>query len=244
MMNNLTIERMNNRSTLPTNNNVLVVLDRHLEDLDILFDALLPDAIGYLIEQNEDAIDKITTLLAQTGAKKLAIVAHSAAGIVEIGSNPLDIQQLATRFALLREWCVEEILLYSCEVAKSDRGQQFIDQLRKVTGARIAAYAIEIGAISSGKNWELVADTGEVTVNSVFNSEIIAEYKGVLKAGYLDPNFGVSGKVITDFNGNADFAKEVFSQADGKIIVAGTTNKLILAGTVDNTRTTTPNRSE
>jgi uncharacterized delta-60 repeat protein len=205
-------------------NNVLVVFDRHLESLNILQAALLPGTISYTIESNQDAIDQITTLLAQTGAKKLAIVAHGAAGIINIGVNPIDLAQLQTRTPLLQEWCLEEIALYSCEVAKGDRGQQFISQLGTITGAKIAASATKVGSSKLDGNWNLTDDTGKIAANLVFQPEIIATYPAVLKAGDLDPGFGTNGRTITDFNGANDIANNVFVQADKKIVVAGTSN--------------------
>src|SRR5262245_1644952 len=47
--------------------------------------------------------------------------------------------------------------------------------------------------------------------------------------GTLDINFGINGKVITDFSGRRDVAFAVGLQADGKIVVAGT------AGNASNT---------
>jgi hypothetical protein len=134
---------------------VLVVFDRRIEDLTLFYKALQPGSIGYTIESDEDAIDKITTLLSQTGAKKLAIVAHGEAGMVKIGINSIDLAQLQTRTPLLQEWCLDEILLYSCEVAHGDRGQQFIQQLSAATGAKIAASATKVGTAKLGGNWNL-----------------------------------------------------------------------------------------
>jgi uncharacterized delta-60 repeat protein len=213
------------RSIIPIHTpNVLVIFDRRIEDLTLLYKALQPGSIGYPIESDEDAIDKITTLLSQTSAKKLAIVAHGEAGIVKIGINSIDLAQLQTRTPLLQEWCLDEILLYSCEVAQGDRGQQFIHQLSAATEAKIAASATKVGATELGGNWNLTDNTGEIAANPVFQTDILAIYPAVLKAGDLDPGFGNNGKAITDVNGTSDIAKEVFVQSDKKIVVAGTSN--------------------
>jgi hypothetical protein len=39
--------------------------------------------------------------------------------------------------------------------------------------------------------------------------------------GSLDESFGTSGKVLTDFGGSSDAASALALQADGKIVVAG-----------------------
>ena len=42
-------------------------------------------------------------------------------------------------------------------------------------------------------------------------------------SGGLDPSFGVGGRVLTDFNLSTDIANAIALQADGKLIVVGTT---------------------
>ena len=59
------------RSTTPT----LVVFDSRVADLATLYAAMSPGAIGYTIDPATDGLVAITELLAQTGARRLAIVA-------------------------------------------------------------------------------------------------------------------------------------------------------------------------
>jgi uncharacterized delta-60 repeat protein len=42
-------------------------------------------------------------------------------------------------------------------------------------------------------------------------------------SGDLDPSFGLGGRVLTDFNLSTDIAYAVAVQADGKLVVVGTT---------------------
>jgi hypothetical protein len=78
--------------------NSLVVFDGRLSDLDVLYGALLPGAIGHTIDATEDALVVITRLLAETGAKSLAIVAHGEPGIIHLGRESIDLEVLRTRF--------------------------------------------------------------------------------------------------------------------------------------------------
>ena len=43
--------------------------------------------------------------------------------------------------------------------------------------------------------------------------------------GDLDPTFGADGKVLTDFDHSTDIANAVAIQADGKLVVVGTTDR-------------------
>jgi uncharacterized delta-60 repeat protein len=47
--------------------------------------------------------------------------------------------------------------------------------------------------------------------------------RNLLTAGFLDPEFGANGKVLTHFKGDFDYGADVALQADGKIVVAGST---------------------
>jgi Ca2+-binding RTX toxin-like protein len=126
----------------------LVVFDARVTDLPLLYNALLPGSIGQTIDVNDDAIDAITHLLSQTGATKLAIVAHGQPGSIQIGQGAIDLAALEARSGLLQEWGVQEIALYSCGVGTD---VEFIQRLGALTGAQIAATAEPVGA----GNWAL-----------------------------------------------------------------------------------------
>jgi Ca2+-binding RTX toxin-like protein len=146
---------MSNTSTLTQTGSIvvstthtLIVFDARVTDLPMLYNALLPDAIGQTINVNDDAIEAITHLLSQTGATKLAIVAHGQSGSIQIGKGAIDLEALEARSGLLREWGVDSIALYACEVGADF---EFIQRLGALTGAQIAATTEPVGA----GNWAL-----------------------------------------------------------------------------------------
>jgi hypothetical protein len=102
---------MSNTSTLTqttsitTTSNTLVVFDSQVADLALLYNALLPGSIGHTIPATDDAIDAITHLLSQTGATKLAIVAHGQPGSIQIGNSAIDLAALEARISnLFSDW--------------------------------------------------------------------------------------------------------------------------------------------
>jgi Domain of unknown function (DUF4347) len=121
-----------NRLDHPATTTTLVVFDARVTDLELLYNTLLPGSIGRTISQTDDAIDVITNLLGETGAIKLAIVAHGQASSIQIGRESIDRAMLKSRSGLLQEWGVTEIALYSCEVGAD---QEFIRQFSQLTGA-------------------------------------------------------------------------------------------------------------
>lgn len=170
---------------------LLVVFDSRVSDLPTLLGAVVEGAGCYVLSENEDAITVITQLLAETGARRLALVAHGEPGVVHIGATPLDMVQLEQRVGLLQEWGVEEIALYSCKVAKGDQGQAFVRHFSQLTGANIAASETKTGAAALEGNWSLEVKTGDITPDLVFQPSAIAAYASVLAAGDLDTTWKV-----------------------------------------------------
>ncbi len=159
---------------------LLVIFDGRVSELEVLYRALQPGAIAYTLNTQDDALAVITQLLTETGATQLAIVAHGEPGVVTIGSHSLTRKQLQTRSALLQEWNVEAIALYSCEVAKGDRGWQFIHTLSELTGAAIAASSTPLGCAALGGNWQLDRTVGAIDDYQIFTPEAIATYDSLM----------------------------------------------------------------
>jgi uncharacterized delta-60 repeat protein len=62
-----------------------------------------------------------------------------------------------------------------------------------------------------------------ILVAAIIGPFFIAGSTSIPTDGDLDPTFGVGGVVMTDFNTSTDLANAVALQADGKLVVAGTT---------------------
>jgi ELWxxDGT repeat protein len=170
----------------------LVVFDQRVSDIEILSQALLPGAIGFTIHPEADGLTAITQLLATTGAKYLAIVAHGEPGVVHLGKNPLNIDRLQAQSHLLSAWDVKEIALYSCEVAQGDAGKDLIYQLSELTGATIAASPSEIGNSADKSNWQLPYQLGNINHQIPFTEIGVERYQGTFGLPRLvkniDPN--------------------------------------------------------
>jgi hypothetical protein len=215
MLNNLQLTSQNPAliGAFPTG--VLVVFDSRVQDLDLLYQALLPGSfaerglcpIGFTIRPQADGLETITDLLAATGAKYLAIVAHGEPGVVHLGNNSISIAQIQAQSHRLQSWGVDSIDLYSCEVAQGSIGQDFIYQLSELTGATVAAAATKVGSAALGGNWDLTATTGAITAPKLFASEILDTYQAVLAVSFgaaTNLPVGASPRSVTvgDFNGD------------------------------------------
>ncbi|MBD2202408.1 DUF4347 domain-containing protein, partial [Calothrix sp. FACHB-1219] len=188
---------------------VLVVFDSRVCDLPTFLNGLVEGAIPHILGADEDALTTITQLLTKTGAKQLAIVAHGEPGVMYIGANPLNLEQLHRKAYLLQEWGIEEIALYSCEVAKGDRGQAFIHNFSQMTGANIAASATKIGNNNLGGNWHLEIATAPINPRLAFLPSVLSQYRATL---------GNEFRVNTTTNGDQWYSS-VTALSDGGFVV-------------------------
>lgn len=79
----------------------------------------------------------------------------------------------------------------------------------------------------------LAAGTGEPNRNTTSSDFVIARFNS---NGSLDTTFGTNGKVSTDFNGAIDCATSIALQPDGKFVVAGVANGLLINELLPNWR--------
>jgi hypothetical protein len=235
------------QSTSSATQQTLVIFDRHLADLELLYNALASHAIAFTIDNTTDALPAIAQILSDTGAKSLAIVAHGTAGKIQLGAGSIDLCTLDRHAGLLREWGVNEIALYSCEVGADPN---FISRLTELTGANIAATTGKVGAAALGGNWELDKLTAEVFTTAALDayphtliSVAITSDKTQLKAGetatitftfdaaptdFLEEDIRVKGGILSNF---------AVSQTDSKVYTAAftpaETNQLKAAISID-----------
>jgi Ca2+-binding RTX toxin-like protein len=232
-----------NESTITT---TLVIFDSQVADLPLLYNALLPGSIAHTIQPDRDSIDHITNLLTQTGATKLAIVAHGQSGAIQIGNGKIDRATLETRSGLLQEWGLDSIALYSCEVGAD---AEFIKRFSELTGAKIAASTSKLGA----GIWELDGGMELLEIDRLadYNSTL-ATFNGTTGddsalavgtgniTGFSDGNpFTNDGALLTDligdtFNGNN--GNDTVFAGNGDDIILGEAGNDFLSGSIGNDR--------
>jgi Ca2+-binding RTX toxin-like protein len=185
----------------------LVIFDSQVADLPLLYNALLPGSIGHTIQPHQDSIDTITHLLTETGATKLAIVAHGQPGAIQIGNGKIDRATLETRSGLLQEWGLDSIELYSCEVGAD---AEFINRLGELTGAQISASTNKLGA----GNWELDSGMALLEIDRLADySSTLATFNGTTG---VDSALAIgAGAYLTGFSDGNPLTNDVDFLTDG-----------------------------
>ncbi|MFM7423583.1 MAG: DUF4347 domain-containing protein, partial [Elainella sp.] len=212
----------------------LIFVDAGVDELAILRAAAHPQTQIFRLSPERDGIQQITQILAQyrhQPVSSLHIVSHGAPATVLLGNGVLSLDTLPYYQAQLAQWPQAmtgsaPILLYGCEVAAGDAGEEFVAKLSQITGTAIGASRSLTGNAALGGNWELEVQTGPVA-ELAFAAAALDSYPAVLVTKRVSagkPLELVGGKVRPD---PSDPVRSVwFSAADlgGTGGLGGTSN--------------------
>ncbi|MGB5914595.1 MAG: DUF4347 domain-containing protein, partial [Phormidesmis sp.] len=138
----------------------LVVIDSNVEDYQLLVDGVIEGAEVFVLDSHRDGVQQITEILHSLTRQpatplSLHIVSHGAPGTLYLGNGELSLSNLNGYAEELKSWAIDELLLYGCNVAAGDAGEEFINKLGYLTSANIGASTTLIGSIGKGANWDL-----------------------------------------------------------------------------------------
>ncbi|MBC1238437.1 DUF4347 domain-containing protein [Nostoc sp. 2RC] len=201
----------------------IIFIDSSVDRYEILLDLLVLKLEHVVLDSSQDGVEQITQILLQhPQVESVHIVSHGSPGCLYLGNTELSLSSLERYTQQLQSWLCSSLILYGCNVAAGDAGEEFLQKLHQLTGANIAASNTPTGNAALGGDWNLQVQIGKdfPIAHLAFRQETLSTYTGVLAPGNLDTTFGVGGKVITDI-GSSDTAYSVAIQADGKIVVVG-----------------------
>lgn len=142
----------------------LILADRGApEILELLKGAQAPALTLGLHDSPAAVIQTITTALAGMAGIRLHIVAHGRPGAFFLGGQWIDEAALAQSAALVAQWGVKQIALWSCDVGQ-DVG--LIRMLSCLSGASVEASTQPLGWQEGGANWSLDCSIDDQALNS------------------------------------------------------------------------------
>ena len=110
------------------------------------------------------------------------IISHGDRANLALGNATLTADNLAEYETEIRQWSEAlgidaDILLYGCEVADGEAGEQFVRRMSELTGADVAASDDLTGV---GGDWVLEFETGEIETGLAVNLAAQQTYEGTL----------------------------------------------------------------
>lgn len=169
-------------------NQQIVFLDSQVSNYQSLAKGII-SGIEIIILDSGDGIQRITQVLNQKTYSAVHIVSHGSPACLYLGNTQLSLDTLNKYQDDLRTWFDSPnpllpysptLLIYGCNVASGDAGEEFITKLHQITGAEIAASTTPIGNADKGGNWELDVTTGASKPNLAFTLEAQNTYSEVL----------------------------------------------------------------
>jgi hypothetical protein len=151
-----------------------VVIFRHEGDDNSAFEDLLNDndRIVYL-DKNDNPVDNIAKIL-QNGSEDgeydaVHIISHGGDGFLYLNGNIVDSDALSENSDTFAAWgnALSEngdIMIYGCNVAASETGEEFVNSLADLTGADIAASEDSTGITG---NWDMEYTVGNIETESI-----------------------------------------------------------------------------
>ena len=223
----------------------LVVVDTSVENYEALVDDLLDrsssaDLQIHFIDSSQNGVSEITRLLTEAAQQgnsygALHLVSHGQQGAVHLGESVLSLESFDSHYSDISQWKAglaadADILIYGCDVAADESGQQLIDRISEVSGADVAASEDLTGQATLGGNWVLEYVAGSVETDVVFSSSIIEEWNSTLDVS-ISGEQGTSQRAVAfDYDGNRTIVESNDAAGSWDIFVSRRSNSPTLDG--------------
>src|SRR5919202_877797 len=184
-----------------------------------------------LSSNHSNGIAQITQALkGRFNLSSLHIVAHGEVGKLWLGNGFINSNTLKQYSEHLQSWGVAlapdaDILLYGCNVAAGETGQQFVQLLSQLTGTDVAASNNLTGSAALGGDWELDVKIGLVEAPIAFGAETLEAYSAILttRRVSVDTN-GTQGNSNSSSPSISADGRYVAFDSEASNLVSGDTN--------------------
>ncbi|MBO1047272.1 MAG: DUF4347 domain-containing protein [Dolichospermum sp. DEX182a] len=147
---------MYSNSFLSQTATTIVFIDASLSDYQTLQAGIIEGVKSVIISPEQDGIEQISQILQQhPHITTIHILSHGAPGCLYLGNSQLNLTNIHSYTQQLQQWQPHNILLYGCNVAAGDAGEEFIHKLHQITTATISASTTKTGNTALGGNWQL-----------------------------------------------------------------------------------------
>lgn len=161
--------------------NALVFIDSAVENAQSL-GAEIVGAQAIVLDSKRDGIQQISEVLKErSNISSVHIISHGSEANLNLGTARLNSDTLDKYASPLHSWAKSltseaDILLYGCNVAATDKGVDFVQQLSELTQGDVAASDDLTGNAQLGGDWQLEVVTGGIDSPVVQSTA----YQGVL----------------------------------------------------------------
>nr|MCE2680761.1 DUF4347 domain-containing protein [Burkholderiales bacterium] len=199
----------------------LIFIDAAVSQPQTLLASLPGNSAYFLLDANRSGLEQIAEIAGRySDLDAIHIVSHGSSGSLQLGNQTLNNTNLSERSALLeavgrRLSPTGDILLYGCDLAANEQGQEFLRALATLTAADVAASINQTGG--QGGDWVLESQTGlieSITIAAPQYSQALAANTG--------PSFAVGdGRFVWSLGSTNELVTSAEIDSSGRIVVAG-----------------------
>ncbi|MBK8278309.1 MAG: DUF4347 domain-containing protein [Nitrospira sp.] len=167
-----------------------------------------------MLDGGQDGMEQIAASLAgRTGINAIHIISHGVEGQLSLGTGTLTQASMTGRYAdelaNIKQALSEQadILVYGCDFAEGQVGQDAATLLGQLTGADVAASIDDTGYAGWGGNWDLELHIGTIEAQTVVSYDTQVDWVGLL-AGETPPT-------ITSLSGDS----RAYSEGAGAVVI-------------------------
>jgi hypothetical protein len=166
--------------------NEIIFIDPQVDDYQTLIANPKPWQHIVVLDPSQDSIRQISEVLAQsTDVSAVHLVSHGQAGNLSLGTTELNANTLADYADQVRGWSTAlttdaDILVYGCDAAAGDVGQDLMHRLSQLTGADVAASTDLTGSADLEGDWEFEFNLGVIETAIAFDKGVQLAYDSVL----------------------------------------------------------------
>ncbi|WP_231740094.1 Ig-like domain-containing protein [Ectopseudomonas composti] len=164
----------------------LVFIDGKVADKEQLIASLRPGVEVVVLDGSRDGLQQIADYLqGRQDIDAIHIFSHGEQGLLKLGTSSLDNQNVASRSTELAAIGASlssdgDILLYGCDIGRSESGAALVEQLAALTQADIAASSDRTGATAMGGDWDLERRSGDIADHAILDMAQLANYDNLL----------------------------------------------------------------
>ena len=164
----------------------LVILDAAVPDKSLFYQAAQPGTEIREIDAGSDGLAQLGDILSQySQLQTLHLVSHAEDGALLLGNSRVTerlLEQEVNIVTRLHNSMADgaDVMLYGCELAKTDKGEQLIDLIAGDGSIDVAASNDLTGAAALGGDWDLEVRRGQIDSDSPFSELALKAFNHVL----------------------------------------------------------------
>ena len=201
----------------------LIFIDTSVENYQTLMEGIDSNAEVVFLNSEKDGVERIASVLeTRSNIDAIHIISHGDSGKLFLGSAELNQSSMhnehAEELQTIRQSLSDhgDILIYGCNFAAGDTGQQAAETLAQLTGADIAASEDLTGHESLDGDWDLELSTGLIEAETAITAEVADTWEHVLAPAL--PKAAIDITSFFNIGGNATV------NADNSITLTTATN--------------------